>query len=632
MNNFELRPFRIWCQKVLPLVYDESLSYYELLCKVLKHLNLTIEDVNEIKKILEGDGSIDELVAEAVKKLMDLGVIGMYEADTKFTVNPIFDFNDFADDIYKMYKDTDLADWNAVMIERLWDELMYANIGIPDKYSSMYKVNAFEVENGVYSPAYVWKARKNYQTTHLGKAPDPNGEDKFGMTKYGVFANEVGGEPTFLITIGDRGGDKNAEATFYHLFKAWTEGKYNGDYILNTYNFIILPLINYLGQNGVQGKSDYLRNNFNCGYTGFTAKDTSATGICGRIETFFDSGVRSIIESITGETITSNEVWKYNQNIVHLNLANFTWMDNATYVDTSVNPPVTKYYHDDEDEFGYGIIFRGHCTRENYTEKILFDACMSVVEQVKKFAPKLYAGNLPEGTSQVHIGNNSYHSIVSASAQFGYKSLNIELPRAVGETWREYTSVRNANGSITPNTGNMNTRNTFYLDLLGIYNGVISAMNYFELPINRVYENLMSLGFWAFNGGLDADGNYAVDEDENVIPYKKINVNDIFKRVPPGSVCEFSIPQSNYPTNAGEGVTTHLADMTKFYENLPSNRGGLLTIHRGKNYESLIGKTSSRRGKAEYMPAYGTYQFMYARIDNDGAPSPWRIVAGTEPE
>ena len=40
-----LSPFRYWCQKVLPLVYDDSLSYYELLCKVVDYLNKTMEDV-----------------------------------------------------------------------------------------------------------------------------------------------------------------------------------------------------------------------------------------------------------------------------------------------------------------------------------------------------------------------------------------------------------------------------------------------------------------------------------------------------------------------------------------------------------------------------------------------------------
>lgn len=47
----DLHPFRFWCQKVLPLVYDDSLSYYELLYKVVDHLNKTMEDVGT----LEGD-------------------------------------------------------------------------------------------------------------------------------------------------------------------------------------------------------------------------------------------------------------------------------------------------------------------------------------------------------------------------------------------------------------------------------------------------------------------------------------------------------------------------------------------------------------------------------------------------
>lgn len=41
-----VRPFRFWCQKVLPLVYDNSLSYYELLCKVVDYINNLISDVS----------------------------------------------------------------------------------------------------------------------------------------------------------------------------------------------------------------------------------------------------------------------------------------------------------------------------------------------------------------------------------------------------------------------------------------------------------------------------------------------------------------------------------------------------------------------------------------------------------
>lgn len=39
----DIKPFRFWCQKVLPLVYDDSLSYYEVLCKIVIKLNEVIE-------------------------------------------------------------------------------------------------------------------------------------------------------------------------------------------------------------------------------------------------------------------------------------------------------------------------------------------------------------------------------------------------------------------------------------------------------------------------------------------------------------------------------------------------------------------------------------------------------------
>lgn len=40
--------FKFWCQKVLPLVYDDSLSYYEVLCKVSSKLNEVINSENAL--------------------------------------------------------------------------------------------------------------------------------------------------------------------------------------------------------------------------------------------------------------------------------------------------------------------------------------------------------------------------------------------------------------------------------------------------------------------------------------------------------------------------------------------------------------------------------------------------------
>lgn len=53
----DLKRFKFWCQKVLPLVYDDSLSYYEVLCKVVKYLNEMLDAMT---------GFVDE--AEAIRE------------------------------------------------------------------------------------------------------------------------------------------------------------------------------------------------------------------------------------------------------------------------------------------------------------------------------------------------------------------------------------------------------------------------------------------------------------------------------------------------------------------------------------------------------------------------------------
>ena len=63
-----VNPFRFWCQKVLPLVYDDSLSYYELLNKVVDYLNKTIEDVNSVIQLTE-DFTVD--IEQTVETLTD---------------------------------------------------------------------------------------------------------------------------------------------------------------------------------------------------------------------------------------------------------------------------------------------------------------------------------------------------------------------------------------------------------------------------------------------------------------------------------------------------------------------------------------------------------------------------------
>lgn len=76
---FGIRRLHFYCQKVLPLVYDESLSYYEVLCKVKHKLNELIDSQNlqdeEIKAIekelAEVQNWIDNFDTTVIKELIE---------------------------------------------------------------------------------------------------------------------------------------------------------------------------------------------------------------------------------------------------------------------------------------------------------------------------------------------------------------------------------------------------------------------------------------------------------------------------------------------------------------------------------------------------------------------------------
>ena len=72
--------FRFWCQKVLPLVYDDSLSYYELLCKVVDYLNNLAKTVNIMQDELTAindyiQKNTEKVVLETLTKWLDDGTI-----------------------------------------------------------------------------------------------------------------------------------------------------------------------------------------------------------------------------------------------------------------------------------------------------------------------------------------------------------------------------------------------------------------------------------------------------------------------------------------------------------------------------------------------------------------------------
>ena len=52
-DYMDLEKFRFWCFKVLPLVYDDELSYYEVICKCVDYINNLIENDKAISNDVE---------------------------------------------------------------------------------------------------------------------------------------------------------------------------------------------------------------------------------------------------------------------------------------------------------------------------------------------------------------------------------------------------------------------------------------------------------------------------------------------------------------------------------------------------------------------------------------------------
>lgn len=96
LRGNDTRVFRYWCYKVLPLVYDDSLSYYEVLCKIVDYINNMIEedksyveDIEELKAEMEevqtwidnfDTSFIEELVQEYIGKVIKNVVFGISTA------------------------------------------------------------------------------------------------------------------------------------------------------------------------------------------------------------------------------------------------------------------------------------------------------------------------------------------------------------------------------------------------------------------------------------------------------------------------------------------------------------------------------------------------------------------------
>jgi hypothetical protein len=96
----KINKINVCCQKVLPLVYDESLSYYEVLCKVIQKLNELIKINNNIRdeihkeyvEILESTKTVTEAVA-SVTAMRD-EVLSLKQATEQYANDVVTVYNE----------------------------------------------------------------------------------------------------------------------------------------------------------------------------------------------------------------------------------------------------------------------------------------------------------------------------------------------------------------------------------------------------------------------------------------------------------------------------------------------------------------------------------------------------------
>lgn len=96
----KMSPFRFWCQKVLPAVYDDSLSYYELLCKVSDYINQLIEVTNtQSDAITELQETLAEFMAGTFDPYIEEKVDEWFNENQPSIMNAISSLQDSVSDL-----------------------------------------------------------------------------------------------------------------------------------------------------------------------------------------------------------------------------------------------------------------------------------------------------------------------------------------------------------------------------------------------------------------------------------------------------------------------------------------------------------------------------------------------------
>lgn len=122
--------FRFWAQKVLPTVYDDSLSYYEILTKVVNYLNAVIQNVDSLNDSVDNTNSAFDTLQGYVNDTKDT-IVSAYN-ELQSYVNTYFDSLDVQEEINNkldaMASDGSLSELLSPFIPSLVSDWLSENI------------------------------------------------------------------------------------------------------------------------------------------------------------------------------------------------------------------------------------------------------------------------------------------------------------------------------------------------------------------------------------------------------------------------------------------------------------------------------------------------------------------------
>lgn len=164
MSDFNIEKVKFWCQKVLPLVYDDSLSYYETLCKIAHKLNEVINAVDGLPEYI-GELISDDKLKEILSTLLEQLEEQIASANEKNSETATADRNVgemvwINDLLYRSIKQIDNGDKYVIgsNIEKITIETLYHEI--QKTFCDYIEVSSIVASKNIANGSWFWYNNK----------------------------------------------------------------------------------------------------------------------------------------------------------------------------------------------------------------------------------------------------------------------------------------------------------------------------------------------------------------------------------------------------------------------------------------------------------------------------------------